>query len=360
MQGRSSLTVSPLRVSIERVLFLSSTREDYLADSIFHGLRTLLGDRVVDYPKAELLYKGRESANQRRMHGNAFTLYGLLDDIALNRVGVIDEALDGKFDAIVIGDIWRSFGYYTQLAPELPRERLIVLDGADSAHQYPYSRRWLQHHQFWLLPRVSRGTLYFKRELSAETLHYRYYKLLPRALCQRLPLPPNVRSIGFSIPAEKIVEVPPSHKERLFARHVVDPEVAVRIEGARTTPVFDSEEEYFAELRRSRFGITTKRAGWECLRHYEIAANGCVPCFRDLERKPPGSAPHGLGPDNCVIYGGYEDLIGQIDAMDEAQYRKLQANALAWARSNTTTERARQLLAAAADWIGGSGGGRLA
>ena len=39
-----------------RVLFLSPRREEYLADSVFHGLRSLLGDRVVDYPKHEIMY----------------------------------------------------------------------------------------------------------------------------------------------------------------------------------------------------------------------------------------------------------------------------------------------------------------
>jgi len=37
-----------------------------------------------------------------------------------------------------------------------------------------------------------------------------------------------------------------------------------------------------------------KRGGWDCLRHYEIAAAGAVPCVRQLEGKPSSCAPHGL------------------------------------------------------------------
>jgi hypothetical protein len=33
------------------VLFVTSNTEDYLSNSLFHGLRTVLGTRVVDYPQ---------------------------------------------------------------------------------------------------------------------------------------------------------------------------------------------------------------------------------------------------------------------------------------------------------------------
>ena len=29
-----------------------------------------------------------------------------------------------------------------------------------------------------------------------------------------------------------------------------------------------------------------KKAGWDCLRHYEILANNCIPYFTDLEECP--------------------------------------------------------------------------
>ena len=34
------------------------------------------------------------------------------------------------------------------------------------------------------------------------------------------------------------------------------------------------------------FGVTRKKAGWDCMRHIEIMAAGCVPYFVDLDRLP--------------------------------------------------------------------------
>jgi hypothetical protein len=169
--------------------------------------------------------------------------------------------------------------------------------------------------------------------------------LLPEWVCKRMALPKNMRTTAFSIPEEKIVREVPV-KRKLFGTHVVDAEVAGRLPDTKTSGVFETEGEYYADLQASRYAITTKRAGWDCLRHYEIAANGCVPCFKQLDRKPATCAPHGLDRGNCVVYENYEDLMRQVEAIDDLRYAELQAGALAWARANTTVQRARQLLAA--------------
>lgn len=52
---------------------------------------------------------------------------------------------------------------------------------------------------------------------------------------------------------------------------------------------YDQEEEYYHQYADSYFGITTKKAGWDCLRHYEILASGAIPFFvgiKDLILKP--------------------------------------------------------------------------
>jgi hypothetical protein len=32
-----------------------------------------------------------------------------------------------------------------------------------------------------------------------------------------------------------------------------------------------------------------RKAGWDCLRHYEITANMCIPLFLDLDKCPPAT-----------------------------------------------------------------------
>ena len=176
-----------------------------------------------------------------------------------------------------------------------------------------------------------------------ETLVYRWYMLLPKSIASRLMRFAPYKRTAFEVPPEKIVEKL-SAKDKLIGSHIVDPEVAAHFAGATTGYASNTEEGYYNDLQRSRFAVTTKRAGWDCLRHYEIAANACVPCFRDLRSKSDYCAPHGMNETNCVIYTGLADLLLQIENMSEENDRALQAGALAWARSNSTVIRAMETL----------------
>lgn len=77
--------------------------------------------------------------------------------------------------------------------------------------------------------------------------------------------------ISFSIPEELVVrEVP--RKTQLFATR---------------EKKFANETDYYTEYQRSVYGHTSKKEGWDCLRHYEILANGCIPFFIDMDQLPP-------------------------------------------------------------------------
>ncbi|MCW3028375.1 MAG: hypothetical protein JWN81_1586 [Solirubrobacterales bacterium] len=323
-----------------RILFVNPNYEDYLADGVFHGLRTLLGADAVDYPKAEYLYENAGRAALARVRGGGFTLYGLLADLPVERDHILSRALDGEFELVIFGDIWRTFGLWTEWSPQLQAAGvpMAVLDGSDRVEPYPYAGLWWRVPAWWFLPRAHNRAPYFKREVTPLTRWFASYLLLPPAVGRRLDL----RPISFSIPAEKIVREPPA-KDKDFPLHVVDDEVARRI-GGQTHHAFKEESEYRMDLARSRFGITTKREGWDALRHYEIAASGAVPCFRDLQEKPSTCAPFGLDETNCIAYRDADDLLAQVRALDETAYATLQAGALEWARANTTTARARALL----------------
>lgn len=323
-----------------RVLFVTPGFEDYLSDGILLGLRELLGGAVVDFPKQDVLYADGSGF----VRGGGFTLYGLLDDEPLDRHRALFRAEAGEFDLVVFGDIWRTFGLFTEWGPRLHgRVPIAVLDGSDRVEPYPYGGLWWRRRSWWALPRAHTRATYFKREITPWTGWFRCYLLAPPPLAAR-----SVRWLvptALSVPAQKIVAAPPA-KDREFATHVVDAQLAPLV-GGRTSHVFADEQAYRADLQRARFGVTCKREGWDCLRHYEIAANGAVPCFRDLHRKPATCAPHGLRDDvNCLAYRDARELLARVERLREGEYERLQAGALAWARANTTVRRAEQLLAA--------------
>lgn len=64
--------------------------------------------------------------------------------------------------------------------------------------------------------------------------------------------------------------------------------VAALIPGESNTYLFKygEEKEYYKMYRDSFFAHTCKKGGWDCLRHYEIMANVCLPLFRDLNNCP--------------------------------------------------------------------------
>ena len=86
----------------------------------------------------------------------------------------------------------------------------------------------------------------------------------------------SIYPISISIPESKIVDsVPPKLKK-----------YSTIIPGKLDTYIFSTEKEYYKEYQDSLFGYTQKKKGWDCLRHYEILANGCIPYFTDLSNCP--------------------------------------------------------------------------
>ena len=322
-----------------KILFFTSSEQDYLSDGLLLGLRHLYGASVVDYPRRDILYRDCPDFIRRQVRGQGFTLYtGILEEIPVDRYGVGEKLICGEYDLVVISDVWRQFGFFTQWSPYLTPENTILVDGSDTAQVYPHAGYWWRRPGFWFLPRAETGYLYFKRELTPDSRFGLMHRLLPRRCRGWFPHYRGLRKTSFGIPSEKIVGTA-ARKTKDFPCHIVDPEVAGLVPGSSSDYAFNSEVDYYADLQASRFGITTRRAGWDCLRHYEIAANGAVPCFRDLDVKPADCAPHGLVPgSNCLSYRNAFDLMGQIGALSEIRYEKLRESALAWSRGSTCVE----------------------
>jgi hypothetical protein len=339
--------VHPTLSRMPRVLYLHANSDDYLADSLLHGLRTVLGADVVDSPRRDGLYQGLSPERLRRAYGRGFTLYGRLPEIDVDRRWALSRARDGAFDVVVIAEIHRDWSPWAALRPHARRLRergcqVVVVDGGFSPAMYPYGPTWWRQMRPWPLPRAHGRVPFFKRELQPLTARLRFGGLLPASIGMRL-LTRNVRPIAFSIPEEHLATGDEPKTKRL-ATHVVDPEVAELVPAAAQGYAFDREADYYADLRTSRFGVTTKKAAWDCMRHYELAASGCVPCFRHLDRKPPLAGPFGLDETNCVTYSDARELLERLERIDDTEYGRLRSGALRWARANTTRQRALEFL----------------
>src|SRR5579862_7558259 len=83
--------------------------------------------------------------------------------------------------------------------------------------------------------------------------------------------------LQFGIPESKIVRGIPK-KDRDFA---------FIIPRQLETYIYTEEADYYRDYQRSYFAITCAKGGWDCMRHYEILANGCIPYFVDIDKCHP-------------------------------------------------------------------------
>jgi hypothetical protein len=227
-----------------KILFLSAAEApDYQCDMLLHGLRSLLGDDVVDVARPWYMYASDVPAKVKpTLYGRGFTMYGLLpDDKGVDRTKIEEKIRSRYFDLIIYGSCWRNQAHLETVMKFYPVERIVFVDGEDEQTL----RQWM----------VNKGW-YFKREILDK-----YQGISP---------------IHFAIPAEKIRDATPKKVRDL----------ATIIPGDRSTYVFTDEQSYYNDYATSRFGLTRKKGGWDCLRHYEIMANGCVPWFIDIHQCP--------------------------------------------------------------------------
>ncbi|MEI6331095.1 MAG: hypothetical protein WCP16_17780 [Pseudanabaena sp. ELA645] len=336
-----------------KVLFLHANQaDDYLVDGLFHGLRKLLGSNCVDVPRYDSMYAPLTDRMKSKLRGHGFTLYGLLEDIPeLSEERFFWQKDINDYDLVVVSHPVIQWELIWQLSLIVDSKKLVILDGSDSPAFFPYvSIGWRFRNCPWSFLTPTSRFMYFKRELISEGCAYSLDRFLPRFLRYWIPLPQNAKPISFSIPSEKIWREGYKQKTKDFTVHIVDEEVATNVEEAFFSAtgsdkhVFSSEVEYYEDLKNSRFGITTKRAGWDCLRHYELAANGCVLCFRDLDLKPVTCAPHGLNESNCITYHNYNELKAKISSLTDDQYSSLQEATYKWIEDNTTVSRAKEFI----------------
>ena len=224
---------------------------DYQNDLVFYGLRELYGDNVVDSTQIVSLYKEYENRIPKQHLWGGMTTFWLIGDNNIDRTNIEQKIKDQFYDLIIYGSIKRCKDYYNIVSKHYPDDKVILIDGNDESELDPLYKKHL----------------YFKRELVNEH--------------------PNLKPITFAIPTPKLAK-PNKNKSQ---------EYATCIPGQPETYVFKEEQPYYKDYQKSYYGVTMKKAGWDCMRHYEILGNYCMPYFTDLEDCPKdtlSSFPKGL------------------------------------------------------------------
>lgn len=224
-----------------KVLFISNGQPDYQCDCVFLGLYELLGADFTHSCDYDLMYKDRvPSDSLLRSSGRGFTIWNNLPEY-LNDKSDLEHKIKSKyFDLIIYGHFRRCLDYYELVTQSYDKNQIILIDGEDD--QYIGD---------------TQGHLLFKRELIIEN--------------------PNIYPISFAIPETKIVKSIPEKTKKL----------ADYIPSFDTSKyVYNTEEEYYNNYREAMYGVTHRKSGWDCMRHYEVLGNYCIPLFKDVENIP--------------------------------------------------------------------------
>jgi len=244
---------------------------DYQADTLFHGLRSVFGNDVVDFPRMWWMYekdKKDRPDDFKRIWGGGFTVYGTLpDDSEINRDNTSQQLQDKEFDCVIVaihhtiaGNSMVIQRIVNQARKYFPSSKIAVIDGWDRP---------------WFCSNTAKEVLYFKRELYG------------------FPDYPNkLKPISFSIPKDKICKDPFAVNDTGMGwkrKDKIAPLIPVNQSinpFYMSTYIYDTEEEYYQMYQDHLFGLTSKKGGWDTMRHYEIMANGCLPLFVDIENCP--------------------------------------------------------------------------
>lgn len=270
------------------ILFINCPKgPDYLCDAVLHGLKERLGRQVVETSIAQYMYDRMNFIRKARLYGRGFTLYGKLDSklrVTYSYEKIVTNIKRRHYDKIVFGSIWRCLDYLDLIKEYYQKDRVIFIDGEDH-----------DEINFDLIPFGK----YYKRELTHAD--------------------ERIHPISFAVPGHLILKSVPIKKKRL----------ATVIPGDKSTYKFYLEKSYYKDYQESIFAYTWKKAGWDCMRHYEILLNGCIPIFRNLELCPARTMVN--FPKECLI-----DL--DLD-FTEGQYRKLVEYLIEYTKLNLTTNK---------------------
>lgn len=153
--------------------------------------------------------------------------------------------------------------------------------------------------------------------------------------CKRGEAVQTFHNILFGIPEENIVKCVPA---KAF-------DFATIVPGKQETYIFNEhdEAEYARNYRASYYAYTWKKAGWDCLRHYEILASGALPFFPDLASAPPTVLS--LLPKEMLLEGmmlpGVPSAIGEQinhEVFPREEYYTIACKALEYTRRYLTTK----------------------
>lgn len=227
---------------------------DYTSDLTYYGLYQNLYNKIIDFPKKEHLYTSFD--NSKSLWGKGFTYSKLINTDSINRNDLIDKINNNFFDYIIYSIHHSIYHYQNNIIEYIsninyPKDKVIIIDGQDDYN-------------------INYKLLDFCKVLFKRELRINHKNILP---------------ISFAIPNCKLY-YDLVNKNKDYAYIHPGSGDSDWPKDSRKTHIYDNEIDYYNDYRQAKFALTCKKGGWDCMRHYEILANKCIPIFTDIEYCP--------------------------------------------------------------------------
>lgn len=243
-----------------KILFVYNfSSPEYLSDCVYHGL---IDSGVEVYETTYPSYMLSSYPNPTELYGRGFTMFAKLNHQPRveSSEDIIDKIKLKFYDLIIYGCIYthdwfpnrQCLDYLDYVKEFYPKNKVYFLDGSDEVFNFGHAYGLNEYGIIW------------KRELTDLSFG---------------------NPISFAIPESQVDIFGKVKKEYIFS-----PKINRPISNAGCDPrlyTFTDEKLYYQEYAKSYYGYTCKKGGWDCMRHYEILANRCIPAFENLEECPP-------------------------------------------------------------------------
>jgi hypothetical protein len=333
-----NLSQTDIKTSMPKVLFIASQESDYLQDTVFTGLRDLIGtNNLFEFPFRKSYYR-RDKEYPRNL-GVATTEATKLSwpQLLQRRFHRADFK---KFDAVIVGSCKpETFESYMSIQDQLPDHcPLIFIDGGDRPEVGGDLDRLGKPELFQAATAARPFDFIFKREYLINASYPPHIHPLPFAINPDL-LPPDSQDLlpWINDVTFWAVESDPIRTQALaLIENRFDCQKNESIRNQTFRKYRRKGLAYLQELKQSKITLNFRGVGWDTLRYWEVTALGRFL----VSQKPQIVIPHNFREGTDIVYckDNLSDLIDicQHYLDHDSAREKIAASAGAWSRSHHT------------------------
>lgn len=272
---------------MKKILFINDSFNQYGTLLLLHGFASTSEYKVeILFPNL-IVHKNSDSSiySDISFVGKPYTYSNLLEKnmtilITLNEAKI--KIKNNYYDLIVFGQmpfVRIRFTYSKLLFKSIfYKNNIVVIDDEDKQFKLPNKIGWAK--DLYSMIRFFKFGFYTKfltTSFFLQKLHGKHIVYFKRELTKGVKGLP----FSFSIPVEKLNGI--IEKKRFLA---------INIPFIPGSYIYLNEADYYRGYNEAYFAITTKKGGWDALRHYEIIMNNCLPVFLEIDDCPAETLFH--------------------------------------------------------------------